>query len=237
VELSAPGVATFNIAAMGAKGGNIEIVSGAGEDPTLPVELSSFTVALNSNHNAEISWITQSETALRGFYLYRNSEENLAEALLICDLIPATNSSEEITYQHTDKELSGMGTYYYWLQAANLDNSESFYGPITLTYEAGEEQIPELDVFTGIKSVYPNPFNPNTTISYTLAAANQVRFAIYNSRGQLIKEVDLGSKDPGSYTLTWDGNDSNGKAVSTGVYYIRMNAGGDSFSRKAVLMK
>ncbi|MCB5288531.1 MAG: DUF5689 domain-containing protein, partial [Candidatus Cloacimonetes bacterium] len=77
VELSAPGVATFNIAAMGAKGGNIEIVSGAGEDPTLPVELSSFTVALNSNHNAEISWITQSETALRGFYLYRNSEENL----------------------------------------------------------------------------------------------------------------------------------------------------------------
>ncbi|MDD3103403.1 MAG: FlgD immunoglobulin-like domain containing protein, partial [Candidatus Cloacimonetes bacterium] len=85
--------------------------------------------------------------------------------------------------------------------------------------------------------IYPNPFNPNTTISYSLAATNKVRFAIFNSRGQVIKEMDMGSKNPGDYTITWDGKDQNGQAVSTGVYFIRMHAGGDSFSRKAVLMK
>ena len=215
----------------------IQIVTGNGNDPTLPVELSSFTVALNANNNAEISWVTQSETEMSGYYIYRNSDKDLAEALLICDLIPATNSSEEHTYLHTDEELSEMGTYYYWLEATNLDGTESFFGPITLTYEADEEQTPELDVVTCIKSVFPNPFNPNTTVSYTLATPSKVRFAIYNSRGQLVKDVNVGSKDVGDYTLTWDGNDQNGRAVTTGVYFIRMDAGSSSFSRKVVLMK
>ena len=206
-------------------------------DETLPVELSSFTVALNVHNNAEISWVTQSETEMSGYHIYRNGEKDLPAALLICDLIPATNSSQEHTYLHIDKELSEMGTYYYWLQASDLDGSESFFGPITLTYEADEQQTPELTPVTCIKNIFPNPFNPNTNISYTLVNPANVRFAILNSRGQLVKEVNLGNKDAGDYTLAWDGNDDTGKPATTGVYFFRMLAGDKSFSRKAILMK
>ena len=206
-------------------------------DETLPVELSSFTVALNVHNNAEISWVTQSETEMSGYHIYRNGEKDLPAALLICDLIPATNSSQEHTYLHIDKELSEMGTYYYWLQASDLDGSESFFGPITLTYEADEQQTPELTPVTCIKNIFPNPFNPNTNISYTLVNPANVRFAIFNSRGQLVKEVNLGNKDAGDYTLAWDGNDDTGKPATTGVYFFRMLAGDKSFSRKAILMK
>ena len=221
----------------GAKSGQVQLFSGNGGDPTLPVELSSFTAVMNVHHQAEIFWVTQSETELRGYYLYRNNVKDLITALLICDLIPATNSSEEVRYLYTDNKISELGTYYYWLQAANLNNSESFYGPVTMLYEAEPELIPELIAVTSIKNIYPNPFNPSTTISYTLAAACELRFAIYNSRGQQVWQMNLGNKNPGDYTIIWDGNGDGGRAVSTGIYYIRMSAGGESFSRKIVMMK
>ena len=205
---------------------------------TLPVELSSFTVALNVHNNAEISWVSQTETEMSGYYIYRNTEMDLSDALLICDLIPATNSSQEHTYLHTDRELNEMGTYYYWLEATNLDGTESFFGPITLEYTADDQQqTPELTPTTRIKNIYPNPFNPNTNISYTLVNPADVNFAIFNSRGQLVKQVNLGVKDAGDYTLAWDGNDDTGKPATTGVYFFRMLAGDKSFSRKAILMK
>ncbi len=215
----------------------IELKSGNGGNPTLPVELSTFTATISSIHNAVLTWVTETETNVNGFYIYRNMENNLESALMVSNLIPATNTSTQQVYQFTDKELNQTGTYYYWLMVADMDGSEGFHGPISLNYEQGGLQLPEIPKFTELKNVYPNPFNPSTTISYALANSQNVNFNIFNNRGQMVRSMELGNKAAGNHSFVWDGCDNYGRSVSTGVYFIRMQAGSESFSKKAVLMK
>ncbi|MCB5270451.1 MAG: T9SS type A sorting domain-containing protein [Candidatus Cloacimonetes bacterium] len=215
-----------------------EVVVIMNDNPTLPVELSSFTVALNTSNQAVLTWVTQTETGVSGFYIYRNTEGDLADALLISSLIPATNSSQQQVYIYKDKELNGPGTYYYWLQIADLNGSESFHGPLTLVYEEGnDQQTPVIPKVTELKKVFPNPFNPSATISYALVDAAPVSIRIYNSRGQLVRSFEEGLQNAGNYNLAWNGDDNSGRSLATGVYYIRMQAGNQSFNKKAVLMK
>ena len=155
----------------------------------------------------------------------------------ITPLINATNTSEQKVYQYTDSEINQVGTYYYWLMAADINGSESFYGPIHLAYEGAQPGSPGIPVLTELKQVYPNPFNPNTNISYTLAAASDILITIYNNRGQAVRSFERNNVAAGSWNLIWDGKDQNGTGLSSGVYYIRMQAGEDSFIKKAVLMK
>lgn len=80
-------------------------------------------------------------------------------------------------------------------------------------------------------SAYPNPFNPTVTIQYGLKTSGTVGLTIHNARGQLIRELFSGHRNPGEHTLVWDGLDQQGRQVSTGVYLIRMSA---SDGREAV---
>jgi len=223
---------------LGSKDAAFEFKSGTGGDPTLPVELSTFTVALNNYNNAVLTWVTQTETGVSGFYVFRNTEESLATAEMVSNLIPATNTSQQQVYLFTDKELGGPGTYYYWLQVSDMDGSDSFYGPITLVYQGGNEPgIPSIPQVTELKSIYPNPFNPSTTISYGLAEAADVKVQIFNSRGQLVRSISEGQRNAGNYNLIWNGTDNNGQSQPTGVYFVRLHAGKKVFNSKAVLMK
>lgn len=208
----------------------------AGND-TLPVELSSFTAALSAHNNVVLTWVTQSETSVMGFYIYRGTDPNLANAHQISSLIDATNTSEQQVYVYTDDEINQIGTYYYWLVVSDIDSSEEFYGPIQVLYEGNQPGSPGVPLFTELKQVYPNPFNPSANISYVLAEASDVSISVYNNRGQQVRSFDLANVSAGSWNLTWDGKDQNGSGLSSGVYYIRMQAGQDSFFKKAVLMK
>lgn len=221
---------------LGGKNATIELKSGNGGNPTLPVELSNFTIALNGYNNAVLTWVTQTETNVSGFYIYRNTEANLAAALMVSNLIPATNTSQQQVYQFTDKSLEGVGTYYYWLQVSDLDGSESFYGPVNLVYEQGETN-PNTPLLTELKGIYPNPFNPSTTIRYSLAKAAEVKVNIYNRRGQLVRKFSEGQKHAGDYKLIWNGRDDKGNNQASGVYFFRVQIGEKTFSSKAVLLK
>ncbi|MCB5270473.1 MAG: T9SS type A sorting domain-containing protein [Candidatus Cloacimonetes bacterium] len=205
--------------------------------PTLPVELSSFTATISTHNNVVLTWVTQSETSVMGFYVYRGTDPNLANAQQITALIDATNTSDQQVYVYTDSEINQIGTYYYWLMVADINGSESFHGPIHVTYENTQPGIPNIPVFTELKQVYPNPFNPNTNISYVLAQPSDVLITIFNMRGQEVRSFDSKNVAAGSQKLTWDGKDQNGTSLASGVYYIRMQAGADSFFKKAVLMK
>ena len=66
---------------------------------------------------------------------------------------------------------------------------------------------------------------------------SDAHFYIYNVKGQLLRHIYVGPKNPGYYQISWDGKDINGKACGSGVYYIIMKAGKRTFQRKAVLMK
>jgi hypothetical protein len=77
---------------------------------------------------------------------------------------------------------------------------------------------------------YPNPFNPDVWIPYQLSRGAPVTVEIYNSMGQLIRILDLGYKFPGRYVdvskaAHWDGRNSHGEQVSSGMYFYKLQAG------------
>lgn len=84
---------------------------------------------------------------------------------------------------------------------------------------------------------YPNPFNPSTTISFDLKTASDVELMVYDMRGRLIKSLQSGRMEAGSYRVEWDGRDMNDLPVSSGVYLYRLTAGDKVFSRKMMLLK
>jgi len=73
-------------------------------------------------------------------------------------------------------------------------------------------------VFQSLQQNYPNPFNPATIIRYRLAEGGWVSLAIYNTRGQLVRTLVEGREKPGYKSFRWDGRDSTGEYVASGVY-------------------
>lgn len=85
---------------------------------------------------------------------------------------------------------------------------------------------------------YPNPFNPVTTIKYQVPEANtNIRIDVYNIRGQLIKTLVNNSQQPGEYEVTWNGTNSHGNMVASGLYIYRMQAGDFVSIKKFQLLK
>lgn len=86
-------------------------------------------------------------------------------------------------------------------------------------------------------SNYPNPFNPNTTISYTLPAKGHVELNIYNIRGQLIKHLVDDNKKEGTHTVLWDGKDDKDRAIASGIYIYRISSGSKQMFGRMMLLK
>lgn len=236
--LGVAGVITFPTINFDGKG-LIPVILGDGDPSTLPVELSSFTAILTAQNFVNLTWTTQSETDMSGFYIYRSKTAELADAEVITPLIAATNTSSEQVYLYQDTEAENNATYNYWLEATELNNSSAFHGPITVTLGDGGEIVPPplVDTKTCIDKIYPNPFNPRTEIAYNLKTGANVTLAVYNHKGQLIRTLVNADKVSGYHRVTWDGNDSHGAACASGVYYVKMQAGSIASTGKLVLMK
>ena len=218
-----------------AKGDVVVIIN---DNSTLPVELSSFTATLSAQNLVSLMWITQSETGVSGYYIYRGIDTNASTAQIVSPLITATNTSTTQSYVYVDSEIFETGTYYYWLQNVDIDGTTDFHGPIRLDYVAGQNNgTPNIPVVTELKNVYPNPFNPIAFISYSLTENNPVAIKIYNNRGQLVRVLDNAPATAGNHRIEWNGMDNSGNACSTGLYLVRMTAGNKTFTQKVVLVK
>lgn len=231
------GTITFSIESA-TKDLNLPIVLGDEDPATLPVSLSSFTAVMSAQNYVNLIWITESETNVNGYYIFRSSDEMLDNALMVSPLIRAANSSTQQSYIYTDRELYNSGTYYYWLQNVDFDGSSAFHGPVLIDVNLdGNSGAPSIPLNTAFSGIYPNPFNPNTYVSFALAKASNVSISIYNSRGQLIRKLMDESRNPGHHRIQWNGLDEMGNGCGTGVYYFRMQADGKSFTRKGLLIK
>ncbi len=227
----------FNINLGEMKGEDIGIPIIVGNQNPLPVELSSFTAYVNPQNKINVMWTTITETAMSGFYVMRSSQNELSTAEVVSPLICATNTSQPKTYLYTDTEVSESGNYYYWLQCNNLDGTFKIFGSISINYNANGGSTTPSILVTELQPVYPNPFNPRLFIPFSLADKAEVKFIIYNTRGEIVKEIVVGEKNPGNYRIEWDGRDKNGAICGNGIYYLVMQAGKTQYQRKAVLMK
>ncbi len=211
---------------------------GLNSEQTLPVELSSFTASASISNFALLQWITQSETNVSGFRIYRNSSPDLETAQILNVFIAATNSSQTQSYVYEDKEITSSGTWYYWLENVDLDGGNAIHGPVSVRIEAtGGQGIPGVVLKDGIERVYPNPFNPSTTISYQVKSTAELKLEIFNSKGQLVRRLFSGSKSPGVHKVNWDGRDEQGRAGASGVYLLRAKIGNNSYQTRLTLSK
>jgi hypothetical protein len=84
---------------------------------------------------------------------------------------------------------------------------------------------------------YPNPFNPNTQIVYTLTEPAVVEVAIYNLTGRLMRSYRQGSQSAGSHSVYWDGRTADDLLAPSGLYFYRIQAGNEVFTDRMLLMK
>ncbi len=101
-------------------------------------------------------------------------------------------------------------------------------------YPVVEEDIPRYE--SGLTN-YPNPFNPSTTIRFTIPSTSTVRIAIYNMRGQKIRDLGGITYQAGDHEIVWDGRNNRQSTVSSGVYICRMSYSGKTLHRKMMMMK
>jgi len=86
-------------------------------------------------------------------------------------------------------------------------------------------------------NVYPNPFNPSTTIAFNIPETGRARVSIYNVKGQIVKDLLNAELTRGDHSLVWDGRDENNFSVASGIYFIKLESGGKTSIRKAMLVK
>ena len=128
-----------------------------------------------------------------------------------------------------------------WIAQARLEDDGS------LAFKQGIENLKDLLAFlipeeTALLHNYPNPFNPETWIPYQLAHAADVTFTIYDTKGTLVRRLDLGYQQAGYYTdrtraAYWDGRNHLGESVGSGVYFYQLRVGDYSTLRKMVILK
>ncbi len=84
---------------------------------------------------------------------------------------------------------------------------------------------------------YPNPFNPRTTIGFSLPAAGAVRLQIFDMQGRLVRTLVDGDLPAGTHARVWDGTDDGGRQAASGMFVSRLAHGDRTVSRKLMLMK
>ena len=124
------------------------------------------------------------------------------------------------------------------LTAADHREAPFFVGSYFVSPADAVEMDPgkQPDLFK-LSANYPNPFNPTTTIEFTLAEATDVELSVFNVRGELINTLVKENRRAGGYSLQWDGTNLNHQQVSSGVYLYRLKAENFEETRRMLLIR
>ncbi|PID27916.1 MAG: hypothetical protein CSB55_06965 [Candidatus Cloacimonadota bacterium] len=159
---------------------------------------------------------------LTGFKVYRNGE-----------MISVVSNPEARTY--TDSEIPVQNETYTYYVTALYGDQESAPSPEVEIFVMDND-----DVFTGSTAYlgsYPNPFNPSTSVKFSIGKATDVSLVIYNVKGQVVRTLQNGMMEAGPHSVQWNGTDDHNKSVASGVYYVRLNTSNYSKTDKILLMK
>jgi hypothetical protein len=128
----------------------------------------------------------------------------------------------------------------YWWKVRAVTDADTIWSGLwhytTGNPNSGDEN--QISILSYELFNYPNPFNPSTTIEFSIQDNSKVELIIYNIKGQKIKTLVNNEFTKGSHSIIWDGNDDSGKPVSSGIYFYTLNVNGKTESvKKCLLLK
>jgi hypothetical protein len=178
--------------------------------------------------------------------------------LLVCLLNIAANRLDQRSVVSTDGATASQAISYFssrylaadatdWSAWYNLMNIECTVmiaaGVIPLStpnvmYKPAEgDQLVSAPESYILSQNFPNPFNPSTTISYAIPNESKVTVEVFDVLGRKVKTLVDEEQPAGSYHVVWDGENSQGQEVGTGIYFYRLTAGDVNRTKKMVLLK
>jgi len=188
-------------------------------DLVLPIPTGLIAESLESNIFLNWDAIASSRDFLE-YRIYRNSE--------------FLDSTVQLSYADLGVPAGVYSYYITALYSGDWESESSNIVEIDHT-EANGIQVPLINSLSGN---YPNPFNPETTISFSVAQASSlVNLEIYNLKGQKIKILVNEILSAGNHSVVWNGTDEKEKPVASGIYLYKMQMGNYVSSKKMILMK
>ncbi len=191
----------------------------------IPVE--NLRIASHNNENYTIAWDYANRPDFECFKIYKQKD---ASIYVLKDTTSSTTYIDELQ----------MGSKYHYYVTAKYSTGESLISNIliiNLADSLGNNNPAVNGYVTRLNPNYPNPFNPTTTISYSLSKSQKVKINVYNVKGQLVKALVNGQQNMGRNTVVWNGKTDKNKPAGSGIYFIKMEAENQRFIRKALLLK
>ncbi len=199
-------------------------------DEQVPIELSSFVGSVIEDR-VVLNWATASQTNNAGFRVLRSTDGETYE--VVSELIAGAGTTDQLMdYMFEDISLPAAEIVYYVLEQIDLDGTVNRSNPIEVLLGARFTLPTEF-----ASAIYPNPFNPRTTISYDLPADTNVSVIIYDAIGQEIRQLVSQHYTAGRYSVQWDAKDFMGRSVGSGVYIAKIVAGPNTAIQKMLLLK
>jgi hypothetical protein len=196
-------------------------------DVQTAVEMTSFAAVFNPDtRKVEVEWETSREVGNLGFDVYRSESENGEFVKVNQEFL---SSQESGLYHFEDDSVKVGRTYFYQVKDLNGEGGRKTYGPLFAS-------IPVPKRFEMSRN-YPNPFNPETVIRYSLPRSERVALSIFNLMGQEVARLVDQIQEPGYYTVSWNGRDQNGREASTGIYLYRLQGDKEVITLRMVKMQ
>ncbi len=144
-------------------------------------------------------------------------------------------------YHDAGPRVEGKGAYIKisgWIPLAPSFDYNFCIKAIAISQNSsGSNEIEVPTLVTALENNYPNPFNPQTTISFSLHENSFVKLEIYNIRGQLVKTLIADNYEVGVHSAIWNGNDNSNNPVSSGIYLYKLETGNYQATKKMILLK
>ena len=193
-------------------------------DNSLPVELSAWTATSTHGH-VTLNWTTESEIENLGFVVYRkqNSESSNQELVSFKThevLLGQGSTTARNSYQFVDIDVEVGQTYTYQLSDVDYQGDVTRHAEISVTVKSIKQDLKPVEMLLG--SAYPNPFNSEITISFTIPqeSAGDVSLQVFDLKGRLAKTLILKTGEFGSLTAIWDA-----RQFTSGIYIVRLAVG------------
>jgi len=210
--------------------GNVHVV-GFTRSTNFPVTGDAYDASYNGNSNGnDVAFIIMdSSLSTLNYSTYFGSGQEKGKCIVV-DKYGSTYLSG-ITYSPNYPTTPGCfdNTFGY----GQTDCFIAKFGSIA----TGVQQIDNLPERFGLSGNYPNPFNPITSINYSIPIHCKVILTVHDLKGRLVAELVNETRQSGDYSALWDGRDSRGVEVSSGIYTCKLVAGDYSESRKMNLVK